>query len=53
MKLRIALITSVGMALVSVLHVTWNIGWSELRDDVRASFGWERSTLYVGFLPVT
>jgi len=53
MKLRLALVTSIYLALVSVLHVGWNIGWAEFRDDVRATLGWERPTIHVGFLPVT
>ena len=53
MKLKILSVWLVTMAAVSVLHVSLNLGWGKLVQGIRETLGWERRTLYVGFLPVT
>ncbi len=39
--------------LISVVHVTLNIGWGRLVDEVQVMRGAKRQELIVGFLPVT
>ncbi len=41
------------LLLVGVAHVSLNVGWDVLADDVREMFGGQRKVLTVGFLPVT
>lgn len=53
MKTRAALFLAAFLALVSVLHASWNIGWDNLREDLRTLMGGERLVMNVGFLPVT
>ena len=41
------------LIVVTILHVTLNIGWARLAHKIEIRFTGERPELVVGFLPVT
>lgn len=53
MKLRIVLGSIVWTLLVTCLHLWANVGFDRVGASVRQLMGIERSSLRVGFLPVT
>ena len=53
MKFRIMVGSFAWLLVISLLHVSLNVGWKDLWHDVKVLFGQERRTLLVGFLPVT
>lgn len=53
MKTKVLLGSLAWLIVITVLHVQLNVGWRELVRQTRTLFGWQRSELVVGFLPVT
>ncbi len=53
MKLRVILGALLWTLLITVLHVSLNVGWGELVQKAKVAIGVERARLIVGFLPVT
>lgn len=53
MKLRILLGAALWTALITLLHIWANVGFSEFGTAVRIWLGIERQSLRVGYLPVT
>lgn len=53
MKRKVLVGALLWTALITLVHVSLNVGWSELRRRVAVWRGEERAELIVGFLPVT
>jgi hypothetical protein len=53
MKAKVLFGAALWAVLISVLHVSLNVGWANLARQMRVLFGGERQELIVGFLPVT
>jgi len=53
MKRKVFLGAIVWTLLITVVHISLNIGWTELSKQVEVMRGERREELIVGFLPVT
>jgi len=53
MKLKVSLGVLVWTLLISLAHISLNIGWSNVGDVVRGMFSNAKTQLRVGYLPVT
>jgi len=53
MKLKVMLGAMAWTLFITALHVSLNVGWAQLVQNVKIAIGKERAQLIVGFLPVT
>ena len=53
MKLKVLSGAALWLALISLAHVWWNVGFANLAHRFEVLMGKERDELVVGFLPVT